>query len=77
LGVYGTIAYRDKKLSVSLCVFRAQYTNVKAIISQEDILLICQDYKLTEVMQRKLFGTPALKEAVDHKPLKNRIHTYL
>jgi hypothetical protein len=32
------------------------YTNVK-IISKEDILLICQDYKTYEVMQRKLFGT--------------------
>jgi hypothetical protein len=51
------------------------YTNVKAIISQEDILLICQDYKTYEVMQRKLFGTQH-KRAVS-QTFKNRIHTYL
>jgi hypothetical protein len=44
------------------------YTNVKAIISQEDILLICQDYKRMGYAAQIIWNA-ALK-ATDRKPLK-------
>jgi len=45
------------------------YTNIKSIISQEDVLLICQDYKKYGGYAAQIIWNAAIK-ATDRKPLK-------